>query len=274
MYQQMTEDRIKLFVGCAPNGEDAESMMVLEYTARKWSSLPIDITWMKISKDPNSFWSGWNTDFWSTPFSGFRWGIPAACEFKGQAIYMDSDMIIMHDLAELWNESFEPGKIVMSKGDWRFCVAKWNCAMTEEILFPINRLRTLPNSHQRTFNMFAQNEHLVQKFDRQWNNFDGENDNLKDIKILHYTDMGTQPHLKYALVRLSAAGQRHWFDGDFIKHRRQDVIDLFDCEYNLALSSNYKVENYVPAATEVIPYNKLSQKGYVAGNGFDVRRKE
>ena len=44
-------ERIKLFVGCAPNGEDAESQMVLEYTARKHSSLPIDIVWMKINPD-------------------------------------------------------------------------------------------------------------------------------------------------------------------------------------------------------------------------------
>ena len=49
------KDVIKLFVGCAPNGEDAESQMVLEYTARKHSSLPIDIVWMKHSNDPNSF---------------------------------------------------------------------------------------------------------------------------------------------------------------------------------------------------------------------------
>ena len=47
----MSEERIKLFVGTAPNGEDAESQMVLEYTAKKHSSMPIDIVWMKHSND-------------------------------------------------------------------------------------------------------------------------------------------------------------------------------------------------------------------------------
>ena len=124
-------DRIRLFVGCAPNGEDAESQMVLEYTARKHSSLPVDIVWMKISSDENDFWGGWKSELWSTPFSGFRWGIPEYCSFQGQAIYMDSDMIILQDLAELWNEPWKDRAILQSKGGWRFCVAKWNCERAE-----------------------------------------------------------------------------------------------------------------------------------------------
>ena len=82
MDTKQTDDRIKLFVGCSPNGEDAESQMVLEHTARKHSSLPIDIVWMKINSDPNSFWGGWDSELWSTPFSGFRWAIPEYCRYK------------------------------------------------------------------------------------------------------------------------------------------------------------------------------------------------
>ena len=68
----MSEERIKLFVGTAPNGEDAESQMVLEYTARKHCSMPIDIVWMKHSNDPMDFRAGWKSTTWATPFSGFR----------------------------------------------------------------------------------------------------------------------------------------------------------------------------------------------------------
>ena len=67
-------ESIKLFVGCAPNGEDAETQMVLEYTAKKNSSMPVDITWMK--HEPEGIWSGWKSETWATPFSGFRWAIP------------------------------------------------------------------------------------------------------------------------------------------------------------------------------------------------------
>lgn len=271
----MTE-KIRLFVGCAPNGEDAESQLVLEYTARKNSSMPIEIVWMKLSDDPKSFWNGWNTSEWSTPFSGFRWGIPEYCKHAGEAIYMDSDMIIMGDLAELWqskwNSNDNPHAIIQAKGGWRFCVAKWDCHRAHNHVLPFDRLKTLSNSHQRMFSYFADKPELVQVFDRQWNNFDGENDSLDQIKILHYTDMSTQPHAKYAVPRLRKVNQSHWFDGEFRAHRRQDVVDLFDRMYEAALSSGMTVESYLPERR--VEYAKKSQAGYTAANGFDVTRRQ
>lgn len=263
-------DKIKLFVGCAPNGEDAESQMVLEYTAKKHSSLPIEITWMKHSNDPESFWHGWSSGTWATPFSGFRWGIPAACNFEGQAIYMDSDMIILGDLAELWNIPWNDTAIVMGKGGWRFCVAKWNCSRAKDVLPPIEQIKTTPTAHQQLAHGLPQHPQLEQIFDRQWNNFDGENDPLEEIKILHYTDMSTQPHAKYAVPRLFQQGLKHWFDGEFREHRRKDVVELFDKYYTEALDAGYTVEQYV--SKEYVDYAKESQKGYVAANGFDVTK--
>ena len=119
-------DVIKLFVGCPPNGEDAELMMVLENTLRKNCSMDVDIEWMMMSHDPESHWYGWETSTWSTPFSGFRWGVPSFCNYEGQAIYMDCDMIIQADLAELWNNPWKPDKVIQMKGDWRTCVCKFN----------------------------------------------------------------------------------------------------------------------------------------------------
>src|SRR5210317_1933596 len=153
---------IKLFVGCDPNGCDAESQMVLEYTARKHCSEDIEIVWMQHSNDPESFWHGWNSKTWATPFSGFRWGIPAYCNFEGQAIYMDSDMIIQGDLAELWNEEWNDSSIIMGKGGWRFCVSKWNCERAKEVLPPIEDIKSEPYAHQRLAHGIPQHPHLEQ----------------------------------------------------------------------------------------------------------------
>jgi len=263
-------DTIKLFVGCAPNGEDAESQMVLEYTARKHSSMPIEITWMKHSNDPMSFWYGWRSETWATPFSGFRWGIPAACGYQGQAIYMDSDMIILADLAELWNNPWDDHSIIQMKGDWRTCVAKWNCERAGKVLPPIDQIKSVPNAHQQLFSGLQQNPHLQQSFDRQWNNFDGENDPLDQIKILHYTDMASQPHGKYSTKRLDSEGRKHWFDGEFRSHRRPDVEDLFDTYYMEAIKSGMSVYDYYSTDPDTwVNYVKESQKGYRANNGFD-----
>lgn len=263
-------ERIKLFVGCDPNGCDAESQMVLEHTARKHSTLPIDIIWMKHSENVNCFWHGWNSVTWATPFSGFRWGIPEYCNFEGQAIYMDSDMIVLTDLAELWNEPWNDTAIIMGKGGWRFCVAKWNCVRAKDVLASVNDIKSQPYAHQQLCQALPAYPELEQVFDRQWNNFDGENDALEDIKILHYTDMSTQMHLKYALPRLQASGKKHWYDGELRQHRRQDVQDLFDKYYHEALDAGYTVEQYVPDFD--VSYKKESQANYESNNGFDVTK--
>ena len=40
---------IQVFVGCDPNNCDLEQMMVLEYSLRKHTSHPVNITWMQLS---------------------------------------------------------------------------------------------------------------------------------------------------------------------------------------------------------------------------------
>jgi hypothetical protein len=247
--------------------------MVLEYTARKHSSMPIDIVWMKHTNDPMNFWYGWKSETWATPFSGFRWGIPAACGNEGQAIYMDSDMIILADLAELWNTPWNDGAIIQMKGDWRTCVAKWNNKRAHNIIPDVTEIKNNPQSHQILFSALQQHPHLQQSFDRQWNNFDGENDKIEDIKILHYTDMSTQMHGKYCVPRLESENRKHWFDGEFREHRRKDVQETFDKYYEEALESGMLVTDYYDL-DNIVEYDKESQAGYTASNGFDVTKGE
>ena len=270
-------DPIQLYVGCAPNGEDAESMMVLEYSAKKHCSMPIEFHYMMMSKDPKSPWfvgeGGWNTSRWPTPFSAFRWGIPWAAGYAGRAIYMDSDMIVQHDLKELWELPLKPGTVAAAKRPDRFCVALWDCAavgllVKQHQLPDVAEARADALFHTTMQRGFMANAHLITTFDTNWNNLDGEDRPLSEAKILHYTSMQHQMHLKYALARLTAAGQKHWFDGDVASHWRVDMIALFDRYYNEALAAGYKVETYVPK----VPYGqfvKLSQKGYKANHGWD-----
>jgi hypothetical protein len=273
------DNKIKVFVGCAANGEDAESQAVLEYSLRLHASEPVDIVWMKLSRDPASFWysdgeNGWQTQQWATPFSGFRWAIPEYCKFQGKAIYMDSDMIINADIAELWNKEFQPGKVVIQKNaPGRLDVSLWNCAEAQNYILPLKRLQQLPNSHARMMNVFASNEKITQTFEDEWNSFDGENHKLEDVKILHYTDMSTQPHLTRAIKRLAEAGLTHWFDGTVVPHRRKDVVLWFDVMLKEAHAHGFTTNSYIPEVPYG-PYNKQSQKGYQSNNGFDVRQNQ
>lgn len=237
---------LKVFVGCASDGEDAESLAVLEYTARKHTSQPIEIVWMKQAKD--GFWSGWNTSKWATPFSGFRWGIPAFCKFKGRALYVDSDMIVMSDLSDLWDTSLGPGKVVAAKGTWRFCVSLWDCAAAQKHFPEIHGLRSHAGSHSMMGAYFRQNRHLIQPFDPAWNYCDNEDFGpIEGAKILHYTDMSCQPHLRHALPRLAKDGRKHWFNGRVRAHPRPEIQDLFDALLQEAREAGFHPEDYVPA---------------------------
>lgn len=246
-------DVIRVFVGCAANWEDAESQAVLEWSIRKHASREVAITWMKLSRDPSDFYysdgaKGWQTSMWATPFSGFRWSIPAACGFEGRAIYCDSDFIFMDDIAKLYDQEFAPGKSVMAKGrgSWRYCCSLWDCAAVKPHMMPIEELRSNPASHKLMSARFA-GASWAQPFEGNWNCLDGERfTDLYDpaIKAIHYTVMANQPHLEYAIPRLKSLGMQHWFNGEVKPHWRKDLVDMFGTLLNVADAKGFTVESY------------------------------
>lgn len=260
-------DEIRVFVGCAANGEDMESQAVLEHTLRKHSSRPVEITWMQLSRDPRSpFYSdggeGWQTQDWATPFSGFRWAVPELCKFQGRAIYTDSDVIFRADPAELWDQPMKEGKVVLAKGGraaWRFCVSLWDCEASSEKIPPIHRLR-LRTSHRDMTSRFR-GAPFVQPFQGQWNYCDNEDFTAIGLaKAVHYTDMSTQPQLRHALPRLAAEGRQHWFNGQIRVHPRQEVVDLFEDALADALKE-VSLERY--RAPEFGEYTKANLARYI-----------
>ncbi|OTG67351.1 glycosyl transferase [Acinetobacter silvestris] len=269
------EEVIKIFIGCDPNNCDLEQMMVLDYSIHKHTQHPIEIVWMQLSHDPASPWytnqetgQGWHTTKWATPFSGFRWAIPEHCNFKGRAIYMDADVVILSDIAELWSHPIDDQAIVIAKGgknSARLCTCLWDCEKAKQYLLQLNELQSNPDSHKNMMQLLKDQPHLVQPYQDSYNCIDGEGLAADQIKILHYSDMGTQFSHKYSFSRLEAAGQKHWFDGQTFPHPRADLSVLFDQYYNEALAAGYKPENY-----EITPYGhfaKASQMNY-HGNKF------
>lgn len=241
---------IRVFCGVSANGEDAESQAVLEYTLRARSSRPVDLRWMKQTNDRKSFWHGWNTAGWSTPFTGFRWGIPAFCNFEGRAIYMDSDMIVMQDIAELFDASMGKGKVLQARGTEgkvRYCVMLIDCGEARKYLPKIGDIKSDPKSNKKMTDFFRAHPELCEQFNGLWNCIDGDEiPDLNDprIKIIHYSKMNNQPHLKFAIPRLAKDGRKHWFDGATAEHWRPDLQGLFEGLLMSAEAAGYKVSNY------------------------------
>ncbi|MHC5225199.1 glycosyltransferase [Ignatzschineria sp. LJL83] len=250
----MSKEVIRVFVGCDPNNCDLEQMMVLEYSMRKHTTSPLEIIWMQLSSDSSSFWysdpennKGWNTTLWVTPFSGFRWSIPAYCGYEGRAIYMDADMIVLSDIKNLWDHPFNENSIMVSKGGdqaHRTCVMLWDCAKAKNKLPKLNKIKSKEKSHKRLGKKLQKNPLLITPFNDNYNSLDGENLAIEEIKILHFTDIDTQFSHKYSIPRLKKEGSKHWYEGEVNEHWRKDLITLFDRYYKEALSEGYSLENY------------------------------
>ncbi len=247
-------DVVRIFVGCDPNDCDLEQMMVLEYSLRKHASLPLEIHWMRLSTDRRSPWfsepaagAGWRTERWATPFSGFRWAVPAACGFEGRAIYMDTDILALGDIAELWRAPLARPAVVLARTEsrsLRFCVSLWDCAAARAHLPALESLQSDPESHGRCTRYFASHREAVGEIDPSFNCIDGEGLPLDRIRLLHYSDMGTQFSHRHALARLAGEGKAHWFDGEVLPHPRADLTALFDHTLDAALASGLRLDDY------------------------------
>lgn len=87
-----------------------------ERSLRAHCSMDIDLTWLRAG-DPG--YTGWafqpdgktraslpyraNPRQWATQFTCFRYAVPEFAGFQGRAIWTDVDMIVLGDMAELWN---------------------------------------------------------------------------------------------------------------------------------------------------------------------------
>ena len=231
-------DKVRIFIGTSANGEDVEAEMTYEYSLRKNTKHDVEITWMKQTRDESSLWGGWDTRNWSTPFSGFRWAIPEACEFKGRAIYTDCDMINFRDISNLLNVDMKGKPVAARKGSrfggHEFCVMVFDCERFEHYSMPVSRMKKIRESHHRMINNFTGNDALVQELDRRWNCLDGEDFVPEDIWLLHYTKMASQPW------------QPKWFKGTPEKHARPEIAQLWYDMRDEASTAGYVSGNYIP----------------------------
>ncbi len=70
-----------------------------------------------------------------TEFSFARFAIPALCDHRGRAIYMDSDMLVFHDIGELWDTSMDGGPM----GDAAIAIERGSRSAPEQMAHARNR---------------------------------------------------------------------------------------------------------------------------------------
>ena len=91
---------VRIFVGYDPR--EAVAFDVLAHSIQTRTSSPVSLTPLKLSELGDLMWRE-RHELQSTDFSFSRFLVPYLCDFVGWAIFMDCDMLVLGDIASLWD---------------------------------------------------------------------------------------------------------------------------------------------------------------------------
>jgi len=211
---------IRVFIGTSEYNDDKDAEQVLEYTLRKNCSENIDINFIRNVE--GSFFGGYDSSNWWTPFSYLRWAVPEYCNFEGRAIYMDIDQVNFRDIAELFHMDLQGRPLAVREKDHKTCVMVLDCEKLKGLLPSVDEMkRHSPESQSFLVNRLLDN---VATYDSRWNCLDGEDRRASDIWHLHFTEKTTQPWTpEWAVSTWNRKGQT------FIpqQHPRGDLVYIW-----------------------------------------------
>ena len=105
-----TSDPVRIFVGT--DRSQLLAVKVLEHSIRRHTALPIEVVPMLDLPLPEP------RDVRQRQRTGFsfsRFAIPRLAGYRGRALYLDADMLVLRDIAELWALPFDGAKVVIQE---------------------------------------------------------------------------------------------------------------------------------------------------------------
>jgi len=201
---------IKIFIGYDHN--ETVAYHVLANSIFSHASVPVSITPLKIEQLPMT---RQREEYQSTDFSFSRFLVPWLCGYEGQAIFMDCDMLMRADIADLMDNFDNRYAVQVVKHDYPvkmenkfldqpqslYQKKNWSSVM----LFNNDRCRKLTPQYvnEATGLMLHQfkwiEESEIGEISKHWNYLAGEENQcpLVDARLIHYTQ-GTPCFKKYS----------------------------------------------------------------------------
>ena len=118
-----------------------------------------------------------------TNFTYSRYLVPYLCEFKGKAIFLDSDMLVLGDIAELLQYSSAPVSVVPFKNQMIFERPSVMVFNNEKCTELTPKYIDDENNHPQSFD-WAEN---VGELPKEWNYLVGYDEFYEGVKLIHYT---------------------------------------------------------------------------------------
>ncbi|NJN45939.1 MAG: glycosyl transferase [Candidatus Competibacteraceae bacterium] len=189
-----TEQPVRIFVGA--HETELLAFKVLEYSIKRHTALAVEMRTVDNSLAPEPS----DTRFLAyTNFSYGRFAIPKLMGYQGRAVYMDSDMLVFKDIAELWNTPFDGAKILVEKmseasqGKGRLtAVMLMDCEALD--WYPEQIIARLGNDYDyeqlMSIHPLLADGDLQDRLPLGWNSLDEVNEHTR---LLHFTKIKTQP---------------------------------------------------------------------------------
>lgn len=237
------QDIIKVYVGV--DRSQALAVDVLRYSIQKYASKPVEVISMLPFEipEPND-----PRQRKRTGFSFARFNIPKLNDFKGRAIYMDADMLVFKDIAQLWDIPMDGKKILIQddltdtqastdhKSDGAPKKRIKQCAVMvidcEKCQWDVNQivrdLDAWKYSYEELMYDFCllSEDEIGYKVPFEWNSLEYWDENTANV---HYTDVKTQPwvspHNDYGYVWFKVV-QEMLQEGVITWEQVQKEIDL------------------------------------------------
>lgn len=191
----------QVFVGCMPEQELA--FEVLKYSIEKHSSITVEVHQLHESVRANeiSVPEPKNPkNRGRTPFSFQRFAIPRIRKFKGRAVYVDSDMLVLKDLRELWltpmgeHQMLSAASCEDTARRPQFSVMLINC---ETLHWECEKIVEQLDGGELTYEQVMYEMATVPSWraglSHHWNSLEAYDPD--ETRLIHFTDMDGQPWL-------------------------------------------------------------------------------
>ena len=218
---------INVFIGY--DSKEKVAYNVLSHSIIQNSTKPVAITPIALNNLKDDFVRERN-NISSTEFSFSRFMIPHLMNYQGWALFMDCDMLMFEDIAELWRLRDDRFAVQVCKHDYipkdekkflgqvqtKYEKKNWSSFM----LLNCKKCTTLtPDYVNKASGLelhqykWLESEDLIGDIPLEWNWLVGEYEHKEDVKNVHFTEGGP------------------WFD------------DYKNCDYSKDWFANYKESN-------------------------------
>lgn len=171
----MQHEPLKIFIGY--DHRQPVSHSVLQHSLAKNSSAPVAITPLMINQLPIK-------RVGLTPFTWTRFLVPHLCGYRGWALFLDVDMLVLGDIAELFALRDDKHAVMAVKNDARF---EWASLMLFNCGHPDNRKLTPEYIENEDGLHGLKWTDKVGALPAPWNHIVLYDEPDSEAKIVHYT---------------------------------------------------------------------------------------